>query len=440
MASQPKIEPITWLRAARPTAGQPHAGASASPRPTDIAMPDALLNPFTDRPDPQGAAPPVSQDADPQVAPGDAQGDATMDAPSDAPPSPPDADAPAGDTAAADAVAAEPVAMDATDADPVEEAAADEARPAGPRWSRAPRLDLAADMTGAEAFAVIVVRSLQHFAANEECARRNLHVEGVHQCRIALRRLRAALQIFRPLLDRGRVAPLQAELRWLAGVLGTARDLDIVETELLAPAVAGLSDGEPAAALLATLKANQAAAYAAVADALGSPRHRALVADLTRLARDGHPHRAREGDEPLVDFAARALSRVYAKLLRKAAGFELLSAAERHAARIALKRLRYALDFFVNLFDGRSKKKFIRKVTRLQDDLGRMNDLSVARGTLAALVESTGGDGAASGNSLAFVAGGVLGWHQASAAAAERRLVKDWYAFAGVKPFWIEHI
>ncbi|MDQ2083511.1 CHAD domain-containing protein [Xanthobacteraceae bacterium Astr-EGSB] len=378
---------------------------------------------------------PASHDADPPVAP------------ADEPPTAPAADAPAGGPAAADVVEVvasieldlvevAPIEVDRVEVDPAEEA-----RPAAPRWSRAPRLDLSTHMTGAEAFAAIVAHSLQHFAANEECARRNLHVEGVHQCRIALRRLRAALQIFRPLLERGKAAPIHTELRWLAGVLGAARDLDIVETELLAPTVAGLSDGEPAAALLATLKANQAAAYAAVAEALGSPRHRALVADLTRLARDGRSGRSDDAEQPLVGFAAHALSRVYAKLLRKAAGFELLSAAERHEARIALKRLRYALDFFVNLFDGRSKKKFIRKVTRLQDDLGRMNDLSVARGTLGRLVESCGStDGAASAKSLAFVAGGILGWHQASAAEAERRLVKDWYAFAGVKPFWLGHI
>jgi CHAD domain-containing protein len=361
----------------------------------------------------------ASHDTDAQVAPADEA------------PSAPAADAPAGG----------PAAVDVVEVGRVEEVRAEEARPAEPRWSRAPRLDLSAHMTGAEAFAAIVVHSLQHFAANEECARRNLHVEGVHQCRIALRRLRAALQIFRPLLERGQAGPIHTELRWLAGVLGAARDLDIVETELLAPTVAGLSDGEPAAALLATLKANQASAYAAVAEALGSPRHRALVADLTRLAHDGRSGRCHDAEQPLVGFAAQALSRVYAKLLRKAAGFELLSAAERHQARIALKRLRYALDFFVNLFDGRSKKKFIRKVTRLQDDLGRMNDLSVARGTLGRLVESCGStDGAASTKSLAFVAGGILGWHQASAAEAERRLVKDWYAFAGVKPFWLGHI
>jgi CHAD domain-containing protein len=436
MGSQPKIEPITWMHAARQPAGQTNADAPAAP-PAPVPMLDALLNPFADRPAPRPPEAPIpaSPDVDPSAAP------------ADEPPAP-EADAAAVAPAAADAVeepaaiAGEAIAAEAFAGGVIEAGRAMETRPAEPRWSRAPRLDLSAGMTGAEAFAAIVGHSLQHFAANEECARLNLHVEGVHQCRIALRRLRAVLQIFKPLLERGEAGPIHHELRWLAGVLGDARDLDIVETELLAPTVAGLGDSEEAAALRTTLKANQAEAYAVVADALGSPRHLALIADLTRLAGEGRVGPSRTGDEPLVGFAAHALSRVYAKLLRKAAGFELLSPAERHEARIALKRLRYALDFFVNLFDGRSKKKFIRKVTRLQDDLGRMNDLATARGTLGRLVEACGssGDGAASARSLAFVAGGILGWHQASAAEAERRLVKDWYAFARVKPFWLGHI
>ena len=93
-------------------------------------------------------------------------------------------------------------------------------------------------MTAGELFHLIVLNSFAHLTANDDCARLNLHVEGVHQCRIALRRLRSAFKIYRPLLRRKRIE--RREVRWLGNILGTARDLDVLQTELLEPAIAAL--------------------------------------------------------------------------------------------------------------------------------------------------------------------------------------------------------
>ena len=62
-------------------------------------------------------------------------------------------------------------------------------------WSRAPKLHLTPDMSAGESFQHIIISSFAHLTANDDCARLNLHVEGVHQCRIALRRLRSAFKI-----------------------------------------------------------------------------------------------------------------------------------------------------------------------------------------------------------------------------------------------------
>ena len=67
-------------------------------------------------------------------------------------------------------------------------------------WSRASRLSLTPEMTAGNSLHLIVLNSFSHLTANDDCARLNLHVEGVHQCRIALRRLRSAFKIYRPLL------------------------------------------------------------------------------------------------------------------------------------------------------------------------------------------------------------------------------------------------
>ena len=83
--------------------------------------------------------------------------------------------------------------------------------------------------------------------------------------------------------------------------------------------------------------------------------------------------------------------------------------------RIALKRLRYALDFFGGVFESEGKKKFIKRLARLQEDLGRMNDVAVAETMLARLV-GVASDGPAAAEppqgQLAFAAGGILGWYR----------------------------
>jgi CHAD domain-containing protein len=105
-----------------------------------------------------------------------------------------------------------------------------------------------------------------------------------------------------------------------------------------------------------------------------------------------------------------------------------------------LKRLRYALDFFGEVFKNDDKKEFVKRLKRLQDDLGGMNDVAVAETMLARFAGV--GAGAADAaplpqGRLAFAAGGILGWHRRRAAEVELHLLRDWQAFARAKPFWL---
>jgi inorganic triphosphatase YgiF len=312
-------------------------------------------------------------------------------------------------------------------------------------WSRAPKLIFTPDMTAGESFRLIVLNAFSHLTANDDCARLKRHIEGVHQCRIALRRLLSAFKIYRPLLRRKRIEPVEETVRWLGKILGAARDLDVLQTELLDPAIAALGEAEQLAPLLATLAAKKAAVYERVSEALNSARYRHLVIDLCALAHADDLGKAKENglglDQPLAELASSALCRAHRRLLKRGHGFEALSKTERHKVRIALKRLRYALDFFGSIFHGDLKKKFVKRLARLQDDLGRMNDVAVAETMLAQLV-GVAGDGsepaapAAPQGQLAFAAGGILGWHRRRAAEIDLQLVKDWNAFVHAEPFW----
>ena len=312
-------------------------------------------------------------------------------------------------------------------------------------WSRASKLSLSPDMTAGESFTLIILNSFSHLTANDDCARLNLHIEGAHQCRIALRRLRSAFKIYRPLLRRERIEPIENAVRWLGKILGVARDLDVLKIELLDPAIEALGEAQQLVPLLANLAAQKATAYEQVSEALTSVRYRHLLIDLCALAHADEIGKAEEDcctlDQPLAELASNALSSAHHKLLKRGEGFETLSKSDRHDVRIALKRLRYALDFFGSVFDAESKKKFVRKLARLQDDLGRMNDVAVAQTMLARLVGVVS-DGSepptptAAHGQLAFAAGCILGWHQRRAAEINLQLVKDWSSFVRAKPFW----
>ena len=312
-------------------------------------------------------------------------------------------------------------------------------------WSRTSKLGLTPDMTAGESFRLIILNSLSHLTANDDCAQRNLHIEGVHQCRIALRRLRSAFKIYRPLLRRKHIELIEDDVRWLGKILGAARDLDVLQVELLEPAIEALGEAEQLAPLLASLAVKKAGAYEQVSDALISARYRYLLIDLCALGHADDLGRAGADapglDQPLSELASSALSRAHHKLLKQGNGFETLSKSDRHEVRIALKRLRYALDFFGSIFDGELKKKFSKRLARLQDDLGRMNDVAVAQSMLAGLVgvANNGSEPAAPGIShgqLAFAAGAILGWHRRRAAEIDLQLVKDWNSFVRAQPFW----
>jgi CHAD domain-containing protein len=96
---------------------------------------------------------------------------------------------------------------------------------------------------------------------------------------------------------------------------------------------------------------------------------------------------------------------------------------ERHAARIAAKRLRYAAEFFAPLFPGKRTRTYLNALAKLQDVLGRLHD-----GTTAAMLASELGDGAAAGSVRAWVASRALTLDSGLAEAIRR--------IDAAKPFW----
>ena len=83
--------------------------------------------------------------------------------------------------------------------------------------------------------------------------------------------------------------------------------------------------------------------------------------------------------EPVLDFATPLLERDHRRVVKRGEAFAELSAEERHALRIRIKELRYALDFFASLYPAPAVKIALNALSSLQDCLGVMNDIAVAR-------------------------------------------------------------
>ena len=307
--------------------------------------------------------------------------------------------------------------------------------------SRAAPLRLETAMTAGDALSAMLRHGLGHLLANEAAARQGLDPEGVHQMRLALRRLRSALAAFRTLMPQDTTERLRGELKWLAGELTSARDLDVFLEELHAPLLAAFPQDAGLQQLGALARTARAAAYERVRAVCGTTRYTALLIKLSRLA-ETRGWQEQLGPEavtglgaPALEFASDLLSQRHQKARKRGRRLRALSTDERHVLRLAVKKLRYAADAFRTLYVGEATRGYLKRLARLQDQLGFLNDLETACGLVDRFVSENGAQDA---TRLARAGGLLIGWHARRAKRATRRLGKDWKMFKTVPPFWIK--
>ena len=306
--------------------------------------------------------------------------------------------------------------------------------PRRPEPLKAEDAPLASGASAAAAFAAIIHACLNQIEGNAKGVLTLADPEWLHQMRIGVRRLRACLALAARSMAPTRVEPLRVELRWLAQVLGTARDNDVFSVETLPAFTAAVGRGSNASALKPALRtlAAQAATRRKEADTAAragveSARFLRLILAAAALAASpttGSPDpaalaaRARDVARPLLKRRHRALL---------ALGSDLSHAAPetRHAARLAAKKLRYATEFFAPLFAKKRTRAYRRALTVLQEELGAWNDAAVAVRLAGELA------GAASPAAAAF-----SGWAAAQGSSRSAALDAAWASFAHAKPFW----
>lgn len=263
-----------------------------------------------------------------------------------------------------------------------------------------------------DGFAAIVQACLTHFQANLPGVLAGDDIEYVHQARVALRRLRAALRLFRGVC--GLPAALTAGARALAASLGPARDWDVLVEETLPAIAPHHPDADAWRRGLAVIEARRQEVRATMRAALGAAQPGAWLLGMQRwLLQQGWRADATQAQRlaqlaPLDDWARRMLKRGHRRIARDARTFGTLSPAARHALRIAIKRQRYAVEFFQPLFAGKRLVRYLAILRDAQDSLGCANDARVASTLMASV-------GAAAGPMGDF----VRGWLAARLAAGD---------------------
>ncbi len=242
-------------------------------------------------------------------------------------------------------------------------------------------------MSPLQGFVAIASSCVAQLIANEAGCVADADPEFLHQCRVAIRRLRTVIKIFSEHLDPKQVALIGGELQWLGQQLGVTRDLDVFLGELLPLPMAHWPEHVDLLKLKDSFIVQRHSAMAASRAALQSSRYQRLLLDmgawLTTLAReDAHNATAAKSND-LPDFACSTLQRLHKQLTRHAERLVELSPEERHRVRVRGKRLRYAAEFFAPLFPGKRGKVYVRELANLQSVLGALNDAATTQTVMA---------------------------------------------------------
>lgn len=298
-----------------------------------------------------------------------------------------------------------------------------------PAWSKSTPVSLKDNASVDDVIAVVVSACRDHWRKNLAAAVDGRNPEGLHQVRVSLRRLRSALSAFKTFIPVQQRDALRTEAKWLLTELGTARDLDVFVQELAKPLAERLSEDAGLAQLMRAARLAQNKAHSAAGKALQSARARRFAARLDawvsgRGWRTGDDETENSKTTVAADFARRFLNRRLRKIRDTYADVESLSVDARHELRIAVKKTRYAIEFFHTLLPGKRAVRLNGVLKDLQDNLGHLNDLDVAERTVGVLVNE-----ASSGVERRQIAAGgnaIGAWHKHAAADAEPDTVKLW--------------
>lgn len=292
-------------------------------------------------------------------------------------------------------------------------------------------------MTGETVLREILRECADQIAANVEVVWMSDDAEGPHQLRVGLRRLRSILAMFADIVRCDELDRLDKESRWLAKEVGELRDLDVVRRVVVDREIERHPAESALASLASAIDTRAVARREALCLTLVAPRAQSLLHDLTQFIETRgwllsmKLAQTTQLAMPVRDCAYRALEKRWRKVVRRGRRFRILGDEERHDLRKELKKLRYTVEFFADLYKTKRVKPMVRRLKKLQNIFGALNDAQMAR----TILESA--DLASPLNLQGQRAvGWVLGASQARAEVAWPDARKQWRKFKSTEPFW----
>jgi inorganic triphosphatase YgiF len=302
-----------------------------------------------------------------------------------------------------------------------------------PQASKPSEMRLNADGPTIEALCAIIEETLGHLLTNQPVALAG-DPEGVHQVRVAVRRIRSALRLFSPHLEQHAKRLFEDELRHAGQTIGEARDWDVFCDEILAqvsetPEVRKFSE-----MMKPPAEARRVAAHQTCVRQLQDPSFRALVLGLAAWIEEGREDSGQIGDDGLKrdigDVAGSLLDRLDAKATKRGRAVRPdASPTELHPLRKSLKKVRYSVEFLQSIFPPKKAKRFLSRLKKLQEALGEINDAAMATRLAEGLASDKHLELAPSVAAISLSRG-------RAAQDAMKALAKKWQAYLDEPRFW----
>ena len=296
-----------------------------------------------------------------------------------------------------------------------------------PRFRKANKVKLNPDLSVGDSFLTIVSEALSHLHDNHQPTLDG-DPGGIHQSRVAIRRIRAALRAFKKVLPYDKRKAFNGEFRWLQQRLAPARDWHVFMDETLAN-IAG--DFPAASAEVSKLRRyalnERRRTMTESAELLVSRRYTRLLLNFQRWLielEDNHPD---VFSAPLLPFAESVLAKTRRDFLQDPKPLSRYNPDELHEVRKRGKKARYATEFFAFLWTGPDVAPYLKTMEKIQDQLGYANDAFVARHLLALIPPRS-----LDADSIML----VNHWSENQIKVCIRKAQPNWRKFQRARPFW----
>jgi triphosphatase len=301
--------------------------------------------------------------------------------------------------------------------------------------AKAEPVGISAEHAVDDVIALLVGACWHHLLNNHAVAKEGSDPEGVHQMRVALRRLRTICALFRREIPSPSFEAINSEAKWLMQQLGRTRDWDVFATTIVSRLVATMPEVD-LGGLREAVERQRKSSYGALQAVLVDPRCSRFLLSLGHWVERRGWRNEIDGDalavlsQPMPTLADKILARLHRKALKRGAHFRQLDTDARHDLRIDLKKLRYAAEFFLPLYAAHAPaKRYVARLARLQKSLGRACDITSSRTLLDSIRQDDQ-------PALHLAIGTVTGWQARDQIAVAKTLRKRWRRFKATPAFW----